>query len=260
MTGDKLEDYSGLEDQFHHLTGLHAKFNRAAQERLHYLDRESHLAGVIAYLMAQHKDKELLVPMCFSARDWWRLKEQSSIANTSIHVEGFLAEPHTVCQEREKYVNVFDCLSGATSKCFPRDKAAYFPNTTITADSINYLCQHVNTSESVMDCYIASYSKVYECAHKLADEELNKEQEEDIASTVCTFADITHDCIQVKVDCDDQARHTLLHFHDKYRTPPGCPSPSRQRRTYISTNGGVSLLLSQVSVVLITLLVSANFA
>ncbi|KAK7449141.1 hypothetical protein BaRGS_00040050 [Batillaria attramentaria] len=68
------EDYSGLEDQFHHLTGLHAKFNRAAQERLHYLDRESHLAGVIAYLMAQHKDKELLVPMCFSARDWWRLK------------------------------------------------------------------------------------------------------------------------------------------------------------------------------------------
>ncbi|KAK7449146.1 hypothetical protein BaRGS_00040055 [Batillaria attramentaria] len=188
------------------------------------------------------------------------VQEQSSIANTSIHVEGFLAEPHTVCQEREKYVNVFDCLSGATSKCFPRDKAAYFPNTTITADSINYLCQHVNTSESVMDCYIASYSKVYECAHKLADEELNKEQEEDIASTVCTFADITHDCIQVKVDCDDQARHTLLHFHDKYRTPPGCPSPSRQRRTYISTNGGVSLLLSQVSVVLITLLVSANFA
>ena len=56
--------------------------------------------------------------------------------------------------------------------------------------------------------------------------------------------DITHDCIDANVLCDEKTRDLLLKFQDVYRKPSGCATPARSdRKKYITVTGGSTAVL-----------------
>lgn len=69
-------EFDQLESRFQRVKDMNLDFQSAARTRLDYLDNESYLAGIIAYLMAQHRNKDMLVPMVYSPKDWNVLKIQ----------------------------------------------------------------------------------------------------------------------------------------------------------------------------------------
>ncbi|XP_025079080.1 uncharacterized protein LOC112555094 isoform X2 [Pomacea canaliculata] len=69
-------EFDQLESRFQRVKDMNLDFQSAARTRLDYLDNESYLASIIAYLMAQHRNKDMLVPMVYSPKDWNVLKIQ----------------------------------------------------------------------------------------------------------------------------------------------------------------------------------------
>lgn len=87
-----------------------------------------------------------------------------------------------VGRSQQTFAELFDCLSGATTKCFTEDLHKFVPDSTLTEQGLNYLCQHVDDIDK--DCYNQTYDEVFACVRELSREVIKGA--DDIFTKACT--------------------------------------------------------------------------